>query len=690
MATTPPITATTATPGGPTDGGIGKRLKNPLGWFASYTYQLSLYIINQKDYDTFVASGRQDISGAKLILQSGGVQDDSKRATGIEHDYYIDNLKIKTIPSTANQSPATTSEITFQIIEPYGFSLISRLKMAADAIKPADPGTSGSSDGPANPTRQFYILGIRFFGYDINGNLLNGSEIFPGEIDKLDPRVTGDSKGVFETYFDILIDTMKFKIDGRATTYNIKATPVATSVAYNNKRGRIDNGAKVVAGEVGEAIRNLLAKLQSTQEDLVKAKKIQEPNRYSVEFRGDGAKFIEKAVIALPDDIEKGRMPTSNAKTTTDSTDAVAVKATPNPNKREVTFKNDTAILQAIDQIITQSSYLRDAMKAMYVSTNQPDAAKKDVKETKPDAKQTASWYSVSPIATNARWDPKTSDFAFDITYVIQMYQTPIVPSSYASVVPPYPGPHKRYEYWYTGQNTEIISYEQTIDNLFYQVVLDPSIGDKFGVPAVPNKSVDESRQGKQDRGAESVNNFRSILYDPGAWNKAKVTIFGDPDFLVQDGSMGSSAGESSYGPDGYTIDPSKGQILIEIDFKEPYDYKNDSGLMSMNGQIQFLPYPNNMPRQPKGVSFLVKELDSFFNNGKFTQVLDCVLSTFSNPDENGANNRESTTSNTTSGPNAQGGTGTTSNNGLAANPPVSNAAKVGQTTPKTAPPPET
>ena len=88
--------------------GPGKRTKNPLGYFTSYNYQLSLYMITPDAYDAFVQSGRKDINvlnnvdgnqtaGALLIAQSGGInKTNSKRPPGFNLDYYIDNLSLQT------------------------------------------------------------------------------------------------------------------------------------------------------------------------------------------------------------------------------------------------------------------------------------------------------------------------------------------------------------------------------------------------------------------------------------------------------------------------------------------------------------------------------------------------------------------------------------------------------------------
>jgi len=118
----------------------GRRLKNPLGNLSSYTYQLSLYMITPDAYDAFQASGRTEINalsnatgeagadsgGAFLIAQSGGVNNnEDQRAPGFDLDYYIDEFQLKqAVNGAETQSSTNMYSVSFNIIEPYGFSLI--------------------------------------------------------------------------------------------------------------------------------------------------------------------------------------------------------------------------------------------------------------------------------------------------------------------------------------------------------------------------------------------------------------------------------------------------------------------------------------------------------------------------------------------------------------------------------------
>ena len=125
----------------------GIRLQNPLGNFASYTYQLSLYMITPDAYEAFIQSGRRDINafkdisntgnGAFLIAQSGGIDSlgKTKRAPGFDLDLFIDDLKIKNVISpNKTGSEVNIFEMSFTITEPYGFSFLTKLRNAASTL----------------------------------------------------------------------------------------------------------------------------------------------------------------------------------------------------------------------------------------------------------------------------------------------------------------------------------------------------------------------------------------------------------------------------------------------------------------------------------------------------------------------------------------------------------------------------
>ena len=684
----------------------GRRIYNPLGKFASYTYNISLYMITPEAYDAFVQTGRRNINalaatgqagndqaaGVYLIAQSGGINNKTeKRAPGFEFDYYIDNLKVTSHTCAKSTGGASnTTELSFTIIEPYGFSFVNNLKRAQDALQAYMKQLGRSQKGLENPTRQFFIVGFRFTGYDANGNIL------AGDLGRsLDP--TAGDNGIFETFLDIAITSVKFKLTGKVVTYNITASTLPSKEGFGTKRGLVNTGATIEAGTVYDALvgdKGLIKRLNDEQQRLLDAGSIGKKDTYDVIFLSDMKERLQGARTVSPADLDKYKWAASGANKVSESNDAVASKSPPNNSVRNVVIQGGTPIQQAITQIISQSSYLEDALRVLYTTSLEPNPGKKTENEIQTDSKANVAWFNISAEVSKAEWDDKRSDFAMTITYLIAPYETPVVMSAYANNGITYYGPHKRYDYWYTGLNSEIVSYEQTLDTAFYNVALVPSTstgegkGGPVDVPLVPNQRTNMPRIGRTDVGAEAQNSYLTSLYDPAAWASAKITILGDPDFLIQDAESKDGIGQvynKFYGTNGFTIKANGGQVFIEIDFKEAVDFDHNKGTLSINESVLFWKYPESLSKIIKGICYQVIKVESNFNNGKFTQVLTCNIATFGDSKTDTAAGRENP--NQTSAETArlartgtganQSGTSTTSSTGLRADGSASGPASV-------------
>ena len=615
-----PVTNNVASPSSSATGVSGaspdKRRWNPLSKLSSYTYQLSLHMLTGDGYNAFVKKGRKDVAAltnatgepaAYLLMQSGGINSkNSTRSDGFGFDYYIDDLKIKSMMSPNETGAASfNQELSFTVTEPYGFSFISNLKRTADQLKKGS--NTPNIQDLKNASRQFFILGITFLGYDANG------EIVP----------SGDS---FKKYYDIFLTKIAFKLDGKSTVYSISASPVHSMIAAGTKRGVIERGAELRGRTINDFLNGsegLIAKLNKDQDDHVKRGGYR--NNYSILFRGEGVDKIANASLVSTNDLDKAKWPTGKPKNVNDINPGLEV--VPDANRRRVVFKGATPVVQAITQLVSQSEYLENALKIVYTADD----------ETKPDpnpAPNELKWFNVSFEATNPKWDPLLSDFAFDITYIIQPYSTPFTMAASAGKTTPYYGPVKRYEYYYTGLNSEIIRYEQVLNNAFYTVTLqaDGSPESQGGGADVGQaiKQAGGSKLGENNNGLQAQNEYVTSLVDPGNFSRIKLEILGDPDWLSQDGKNNTTTSLSPfYGPDGFSIDPRSGQVFIEINFEEAVDYNNRTGTMDTNNSILFWDYPEDIRKKLHGISYAVFNVTSFFRQGKFTQELTGTINTF-------------------------------------------------------------
>lgn len=650
----------------------GKRNFNPLSQYSSYTYQISLYMITPDAYQAFIESGRKNINalvaadssrnvvqgtgGAYIVAQSGGIGTSTPRAPGLEFDYYIDNLKIVSKPAGPSTTAASSeTDISFTIYEPYGFSLVSKLQKAGETLR--ETSKLKNKNDLNNFTRTFYILGIRFLGYDEKGNLIT-------EKSNTNGATQFDAGGSFERFYDIFIKKMTFKLDGKVSTYNFTAASVAPLTSFGNIRGRINKDSRLIADTVFDALKGpqgLFTQLNKQQEMLKRQNgpdgkpSIGEENVYDVEFLGSSDDIRNAPMITDADKKNKSLWPMSIAAKTQQVNDSLSITSTPDNSKRIITFVKNTSVIQAISSIISQSRYLTDALKTAY--GNELDGmADVSNQENKPKPSKPIKWYSLTSEVIPKAYDPIVGDYAYKITYYIQPYETPYVTSPYVSATQRYQGPYKRYDYWFTGKNSEIINFEQEFDNSFYLASVSPSgsrtsQSGSAATPVIPNTRQNEDRTGATNVGKEAENSYLTSLFSPSSWAKSKITIMGDPDYLIQDTpNTINTVYKQFYGTDGFTINGNGGQVFIEIDFKEAVDYSTDNGLMNINESILFLKYPPAVKKVIKGVAFQVIEIESRFSGGKFTQVLTSRPTPFDTNAVSPAATASSTSSATTTG----------------------------------------
>ena len=110
-----------------------------------------------------------------------------------------------------------------------------------------------------------------------------------------------------------------------------------------------------------------------------------------------------------------------------------------------------TQIVQVLDQILKNSSYITDQ------ATVSIDENTQEQKSNGPPANNLA-WYKISLVASPRQYDYKRNDYAYDIKYIISVYKINQMVSDYF-LNPRFSGTHKQYNYWFTGENTQVLSY---------------------------------------------------------------------------------------------------------------------------------------------------------------------------------------------------------------------------------------
>jgi hypothetical protein len=648
-------------------GGAQSRIQpsgNVLDQYSNYTYNISIYLAAPDAYQQFRQTGSMDLNGANLLIQSGGAQI-GQRNQEFPLDFYIDDLQITSLISGKGTGGAHNAvELSFQVIEPNGVTFLDRLSKAVRAyVKNAN-----QTQQTNNYSAQIYIMVIRFWGYDAEGNLVRVSSALESGGAAPEPGL------IAAKYIPFRFTQIKFKLAGRLAQYDCKAvTPrdyVAPSqtrgiIPYNieltsvtlqellgvnlafgttntvrssqgrqndnqpptpanqqNFQGQVDvpnssagsqfeaqfggdptasdtsaavspviipsqssAPAKASAAPRPTLVRGLTAALNEFQAELVRNGTYQYADVYEIIINEN---VLREAVIQPP---EAGAGLRSVPMTAAQTAGAkkLGIKQQVNRDVKNVSAVAGMSIVQFLDQVVRNSSYIFDQQTKIY----KKDSSGRWTTQPRATGGRTFAWYRIGmdAVPLRDRYDEKRGDYAYRISYTITPYQVNDSKSGWFPQSRFY-GTHKKYEYWFTGLNTQILNYEQDYDYLYYitvnsgqatpRAVSDYREYQQFAFQA----RAPEASQGAAGPLFDPPALAASTLYSPGDTSRIKMSIMGDPAWLQQGeittGIKGYS--ESLYAPflsDG-TINYDSREILFEVTFNTAGDYDLETGLMDV------------------------------------------------------------------------------------------------------------
>jgi len=266
---------------------------NVLDQYASYTYAISWYMLTPTQYNSLSQTGQKNISTWSLLMQDGGAQIPPGNNAGGRNsyfavDYYMDNLEIETqLLGKSSGGPNNTTNMSFTVTEPNGFTLIDNLHQSAiDLYK-------RNKIPPLSSWQQVqYCLVIQFYGYDSNGNLVAPAT---GSITNNSGTVSG---AIVQKYFPFVITNLTTRIVSKQVEYKVSCAPIPYKTGSSSARGTIpfpyEFSGKTI-GEVlngkpgsGTAATNQTTDGRTSTSDVPQAQKQAPANEYAVNDKGEG------------------------------------------------------------------------------------------------------------------------------------------------------------------------------------------------------------------------------------------------------------------------------------------------------------------------------------------------------------------------------------------------------------------
>jgi len=611
-------------------------IPNPLKKYASYTYLFSIACLTPAQLNDPTSYRKEGGSLTYIMLSEGG-RDNNKRVGNYygKTEFFINNVEFMQITNSSGIEPV--ANFKFDIYEPYSMGLFLQTLQVASL-----------KAGWGNYTTDArYVLKLEYVGWTAEGN---SAKI---------PAAT--------RYLPFSFTEISFTYTDSGTIYKVKGMP-AGQEAFNN----VNNSLKNTVAPFGKTVEEALG-----GEDPIEGSLSKLLDDIFIELKEKGVigqtdNFVIKCVdgefndgnheslprwAAMADSAfafseNTGSRPFASDATRVSQQDRDAASSRDAVNsgdkkQKSFTFTVGTAdessglrtITACVREIVLNSEFCAKAFEKVengFINWFTIRAVVKPKPELGPDAKRGGQlgktfYYYVMPYRVNAA-----------------MVKNPAVPAE--GLDPTLV--RKKYDFLYTGQNDDIISWNITLDNTYYQTIFtgvpeyasgsNPSAAnastpvtvirqDSSGVSGAVTTSATSSAPANLDPSAVPAPNsgaaadspevlvarqMQKNLIDTYDQLTADLEIYGDPYYSSDEGYGGYFPAKQGDGinSDGAAAYNSQ-EVRIYIRFKTPNDAPR-------RGQATY-PFPNSgASDSPFSGFFRITKSYAIFKDGMYTNKL--------------------------------------------------------------------
>jgi len=605
---------------------------NPLLKFNNMTYNISIYTLSAEHYKKFINTGTKSVKGLHLLMQSGGINDTGSptanfgaiRSKHFNNDFYINEVQLKSLISGTSVGMSHNSyELNFSITEPMGITFLESLYNAI-----IEYNKELGVDSPATFLNQHYLMVIRFYGYDEDGNQLRGKE-----------SENSDENAFAEKWIPFIFTDIKFTLEETGIKYLCTAVTPQSHIANDQIHGIIPFNIGLQGQKLKDLINGksklkeksivsvgLVDALNKWQEKQVKCNKQSLADVYEIDIDDE----IAEAELVAPGSIVVERTGMTNDSNPLDELKARVEDYQNAIKTKTFSINAGIKIIRFLDLVIRTSKYISNQYDAVY------DPATNEIKEFKKKNPGPLNWFKIRTKIEILGFDNIRNQWAYKITYKIRKQEIKSLSSLEFAPQNECYFPHKEYNYWFTGRNTEVLSFRQDFNFLYYT-----TFGNRYSPnPSKPEiqtanarsiyayrSSPTQSNLGGDRNAADPAANAASELYSPADQALATIDIVGDPEWIAQSELFYDAAVENPkykrFLPDG-SINYDTAEVYFAINFNVVVDYDLETGVADVTQKNKKDPYG----ALSGGVSqysyvYRANTIISQFSDGKFVQKLE-------------------------------------------------------------------
>ena len=410
-------------------------LTNQLNEYDTYTYNLSLFMI-RPDSVPFL---EQNITSGNAVMIADNAREARYNINELEQSYVVGHNRVRS--TFANQ-------FDIKIAEPNGVTLLDTIRKAADQL------------GIINHVNAVYIIRIEFNGRLPNGAIRKHPQVF---------------------HYPVTIREFQFRVDNGGTNYSITAVENSTN-AYSYLNNVIFEQITILATTVGDFFEKFNIELNNSTSEAIEFSTDQlYPDNISVEFDSAISNWEQWEFQALTEE------------ETQNNVNIISV-GQGGERQLQITVNNGTNLTDLVNVILGLTAEYKNIVLR---GNGQEFARTAPHEDVTSHLDQLPVFHKVTANLEYGDYDILRGEYVKTITYRVVPYvivDEIISPSAYITSINDSNIQNrrvanirrggflrKRYDYIYTGKNTEVLDFDMTFNRAYYYVT--PFGGGQLGDP---------------------------------------------------------------------------------------------------------------------------------------------------------------------------------------------------------------